>query len=44
MAEQILQAAKEKADELEIQENIAVVDAGGNLKAFVRMDGGVAGA
>ncbi len=39
MAEQILEAAKEKAEELEIQEDIAVVDAGGNLKAFVRMDG-----
>jgi uncharacterized protein GlcG (DUF336 family) len=39
MAEKILQAAKEKAEELEIQEDIAVVDAGGNLKAFVRMDG-----
>lgn len=39
MAERILQAAKEKARELKIQEDIAVVDDGGNLKAFARMDG-----
>ena len=39
MAERILQAAKEKARELKIQEDIAVVDEGGNLKAFARMDG-----
>jgi uncharacterized protein GlcG (DUF336 family) len=39
IAEKILQAAKSKAEELEIKEDIAVVDGGGNLKAFVRMDG-----
>lgn len=39
MAERILQAAKEKARELKVQEDIAVVDEGGNLKAFARMDG-----
>ena len=39
MSERILQAAKEKARELKIQEDIAVVDEGGNLKAFARMDG-----
>jgi uncharacterized protein GlcG (DUF336 family) len=32
-------AAKKKADELKIKQDIAVVDAGGNLKAFIRMDG-----
>src|SRR4051794_29788575 len=32
-------AAKKKADELHIKQNIAVVDAGGSLKAFIRMDG-----
>jgi uncharacterized protein GlcG (DUF336 family) len=39
MAEKILQAAKEKAEELKIQEDIAIVDHGGNLKAFAGMDG-----
>jgi uncharacterized protein GlcG (DUF336 family) len=32
-------AAKKKAAELETRMDIAVVDAGGNLKSFVRMDG-----
>ncbi|MEM7305970.1 MAG: heme-binding protein [Planctomycetota bacterium] len=32
-------AAREKSAELETKMNIAVVDAGGNLKAFARMDG-----
>lgn len=31
-------AAKEKAEALDVLVNIAVVDAGANLKAFVRMD------
>ncbi|HEX8916499.1 MAG TPA: heme-binding protein [Humisphaera sp.] len=34
-----LQAAQAKAGELNIKQNIAVVDAGGTLKAFARMDG-----
>jgi uncharacterized protein GlcG (DUF336 family) len=38
-AEAALQAAKEKAKELGLKMNIAVVDAGANLTAFVRMDG-----
>ena len=38
-AERILAAAKKKAAELETRMDIAVVDAGGNLKSFVRMDG-----
>jgi uncharacterized protein GlcG (DUF336 family) len=39
VAELMLQAAKRKAAELKIIEDIAVVDATGHLKAFVRMDG-----
>jgi uncharacterized protein GlcG (DUF336 family) len=38
-AEIMIQAAKRKSEELKIKEDIAVVDASGNLKAFVRMDG-----
>jgi uncharacterized protein GlcG (DUF336 family) len=38
-AEKMIHAAKSKAEELKILEDIAVVDASGNLKAFVRMDG-----
>jgi uncharacterized protein GlcG (DUF336 family) len=39
VAETMIQAAKKKSEELKIKEDIAVVDASGNLKAFVRMDG-----
>src|ERR1051325_6766766 len=38
-ARDIIHAAMQKADELKIKQNIAVVDAGGNLKGFARMDG-----
>lgn len=38
-AEKVVAAAKEKAAELKTLMDIAVVDAGGNLKAFARMDG-----
>src|SRR3989454_10938667 len=38
-AERILAAAKKKAAQLKTRMDIAVVDAGGNLKAFARMDG-----
>jgi uncharacterized protein GlcG (DUF336 family) len=38
-AERIVAAAKKKAADLGTLMDIAVVDAGGNLKAFVRMDG-----
>jgi len=34
----VLAAARQKAEELETKMDIAVVDAGANLKAFVRMD------
>lgn len=37
-AQAIIAAAVKKSQELHINEDIAVVDAGGNLKAFVRMD------
>jgi hypothetical protein len=39
VAEVMLQVGKSKSKELKILEDIAVVDASGNLKAFVRMDG-----
>jgi uncharacterized protein GlcG (DUF336 family) len=39
VAETMLQAAKKKATELKIVEDIAVVDVTGHLKAFARMDG-----
>jgi len=38
-AERIVQAAKRKAAEIKTLMDIAVVDAGGNLMAFARMDG-----
>ncbi|MBP1136530.1 uncharacterized protein GlcG (DUF336 family) [Arthrobacter sp. PvP023] len=38
-AQQVLEAAREAARSAETLMNIAVVDAGGNLKAFARMDG-----
>ena len=38
-AEAVIKAAKQKAMEMDLKMDIAVVDAGGNLKAFVRMDG-----
>ncbi len=38
-AEKIVSAAKEKAKSIDTKMNIAVVDAGANLVAFVRMDG-----
>ena len=38
-AQSILNAALRTADELDLAMNVAVVDAGANLKAFLRMDG-----
>jgi uncharacterized protein GlcG (DUF336 family) len=38
IAEAVLEAAKKRAQKIRVQMNIAVVDAGGNLKAFERMD------
>ena len=37
-AEQVIEAARKKAVELDTQMCIAVVDSGANLKAFMRMD------
>lgn len=39
LAENMLAAAIKKSDEIGVNMNIAVVDAGANLKAFHRMDG-----
>lgn len=38
-AQKAVAAAQSKAEELDLKMNIAVVDAGANLTAFVRMDG-----
>lgn len=40
-AKRIIEAAKKKASEMKIPENIAVCDSGGNLVAFERMDGAI---
>jgi uncharacterized protein GlcG (DUF336 family) len=37
-AQAVIDAAIKKSQELGIKEDIAIVDAGGNLKAFIRMD------
>src|SRR6202451_1964909 len=39
LAQKMVDAALAKAKELRVTENVAVVDDGGNLKAFSRMDG-----
>ncbi len=39
MAHAIIAAAVDKAAEIDTKMDIAIVDAGGNLKAFLRMDG-----
>jgi uncharacterized protein GlcG (DUF336 family) len=38
-AQNVVESARKKAEEINTLMNIAVVDAGGNLKAFLRMDG-----
>jgi glc operon protein GlcG len=38
-AEMVVEAAKKKAEALGLKENVAVVDDGGHLLAFARMDG-----
>lgn len=38
-AEKALAAALAKSEEIGVKMNVAIVDAGGNLKAFARMDG-----
>ena len=42
-AMRVVDAALKKAQELDTKMNIAILDAGGNLKAFVRMDGAYLG-
>jgi uncharacterized protein GlcG (DUF336 family) len=39
LAQQMVDAAVTKARELGVSENVAIIDDGGNLKAFGRMDG-----
>lgn len=39
IAEEMLRGAKRRAEKIGVPMNIAIVDAGGNLKAFLRMDG-----
>lgn len=39
VASAIIEAAREQAERLDVRVSIAVVDSGGNLKAFLRMDG-----
>jgi uncharacterized protein GlcG (DUF336 family) len=38
-AAEVVEAARKKAEEIDVPMNIAVVDAGNNLTAFARMDG-----
>src|ERR1700680_1325761 len=40
LAQKMVDAAVVKARELGVSENVAILDDGGNLKAFSRMDGG----
>lgn len=42
-AKRVIEAAERKAEEIGCPMDIAVVDAGGNLKAHVRMDGAFVG-
>ena len=39
LAQRMVDAAVAKARELGVTENVAILDEGGNLKAFSRMDG-----
>jgi uncharacterized protein GlcG (DUF336 family) len=39
LAQKMVDAAVAKASELGVRENVAILDDGGNLKAFTRMDG-----
>ena len=41
LAQKMVDAAVAKARELGVSENVAILDDGGNLKAFGRMDGGI---
>ncbi len=37
-AHDVVKAARKKAEEMDVKMNIAIVDAGANLKFFIRMD------
>jgi uncharacterized protein GlcG (DUF336 family) len=39
LAQKMVDAAVAKAREIGVSENVAILDDGGNLKAFIRMDG-----
>jgi uncharacterized protein GlcG (DUF336 family) len=39
LAQKMVDAAVAKARELGVCQNVAILDDGGNLKAFIRMDG-----
>ena len=39
LAQKMVHAAVAKAEEIGVRENVAILDDGGNLKAFSRMDG-----
>jgi uncharacterized protein GlcG (DUF336 family) len=39
LAQQMVKAAVKKANEIGVSENVVILDDGGNLKAFSRMDG-----
>ena len=39
LAQKMVNAAVKKANELGVSENVVILDDGGNLKAFSRMDG-----
>ena len=39
LAQKVVAASVAKARELGVSENVAILDDGGNLKAFIRMDG-----
>ena len=39
LAQKMVDAALAKARALDVSENVAILDDGGNLKAFSRMDG-----
>jgi len=38
-AMRVISASRKKAEDIGVMQNIAVVDAGGNLAAYARMDG-----
>jgi uncharacterized protein GlcG (DUF336 family) len=43
LTSEILRAAQQKSDEIGVPMNVAILDDGANLKAFLRMDGALLG-